>query len=98
VVLREGLVVADGTVNAVRSTMSTSQISFHADPVPDNDVLEALPGVRTVSTQDAKVTLVSTDTDATLPALYQAVSGVRDLSVSAASLEDAVIELFRKES
>ncbi|MBE1493149.1 ABC-2 type transport system ATP-binding protein [Amycolatopsis lexingtonensis] len=98
VVLREGLVVADGTVNAVRSTMAGQRITFHANPVPDQEVLEGLPGVRTAEVHDDKVVLNSTNSDATLPALYQAIADVRDLSVTAASLEDALVELFQKES
>lgn len=98
IVLRDGSLVADGTVREVRSGASGSRISFSTNVPVDPAVLSRLPGVRAVSARGGGYTLTTSDSDLTLPALYQNVDGVHDLSVVSASLEDAVVGLLGKEA
>ena len=97
VVLRDGSIVADGTVSAVRSGVLGSQISFRTKAKADPAALRALPGVRGVAEEPGGYVLTTADSDATLPALYRTVDGVHELRVTAASLEDAVVGLFGRE-
>jgi ABC-type uncharacterized transport system ATPase subunit len=98
VVLRDGSLVADGTVREVRSGASGNRISFSTKDSIDPGVLARLPGVRQVDTRGGGYVLTTSDSDVTLPALYQNVAGVHDLSVVSASLEDAVVGLLGKEA
>lgn len=98
VVLREGKVVADGTVSAVRSIADTGRITFRSRDDLDLDRLRALPSVQSVERRpDGEYALITTDNDATLPSLYRSVDDVRELSLSNPSLEDALVELFKKD-
>ncbi len=99
VVLRAGRIVADGTVAQLRSSFTESQISFRmAEPLPEG-MLRGLPGVRAVEENGTTRTVTTTDSDATLAALYAKVGGrggvvLRDVAITSASLEDAVTELI----
>ncbi|MGH4031858.1 ABC transporter ATP-binding protein [Actinomycetota bacterium Odt1-20B] len=105
VVLRAGRIVADGTVDELRSAFTESRISFRADEPLSEGMLRGLPGVRTVeqhpATEQRAAThvLTTNDSDATLAALYAKVAGtggiaLRGVALTSASLEDAVSELL----
>ncbi|CAL9535619.1 ATP-binding cassette domain-containing protein [Streptomyces sp. enrichment culture] len=99
VVLRAGKIVADGTVAQLRASYRESRISFRtAEPVSAG-MLYGLPGVRSVDEDGAARTVTTTDSDATLAALYAKVGGrdgvvLRDVAITSASLEDALGELL----
>ncbi|ATL28263.1 putative ABC transporter ATP-binding protein [Streptomyces formicae] len=103
VVLRAGRIVADGTVDELRSAFTESRVSFRTDePLPDS-MLRGLPGVRTTEERDDGTrVLTTTDSDATLAALYAKVGGAagtvpRGLTLTTASLEDAVATLLQED-
>lgn len=88
VVLNEGRIVADGTGNQIKAVVGGRRISFAG---ASRDYAE-LPGVATQEQHGARIVLTSTDSDATLRALL-ADDAVRDVEVSAPSLEDAFVSL-----
>ncbi|MFE0100729.1 ATP-binding cassette domain-containing protein [Streptomyces sp. NPDC059009] len=105
VVLRAGRIVADGTVDELRSAFTESRISFRTDEPLAEGWLRGLPGVRTVEQRAAAEqraathVLTTVDSDATLAALYAKVAGaggiaLRGVTLTSASLEDAVSELL----
>ncbi|MFJ2772201.1 ABC transporter ATP-binding protein [Streptomyces sp. NPDC087300] len=103
VVLRAGRIVADGTVDELRSAFTESRLSFRmGEPLPDS-MLRGLPGVRTTEElDDGTHVLTTTDSDATLAALYAKVGGAggavpRGVTLTSASLEDAVATLLEEE-
>jgi ABC-2 type transport system ATP-binding protein len=99
VVLRGGGIVADGTVAQLRSTFTESRISFRTEEPLAEGMLRGLPGVRAVEEDGPTRTLVTTDSDATLAALYAKAGSredvvLRNVSLTSASLEDALSELL----
>ena len=91
VVIAEGRIVADGTPAAIKSTVCGSTIRCRtslADPV-----LAGLPGVRRLSRSGAAVTLMAADSTTAARALLGADSKLTDLTISAASLEDALADI-----
>jgi ABC-2 type transport system ATP-binding protein len=91
VVLHRGRVVAEGPPSAIKAAASARSIRLTL-PAADPARLLALPGVRDVAVHGEDVTLRSTDADVTVAALF-ASGPVRDLTVSGAGLEDALIAL-----
>jgi len=55
--------------------------------------LERLPGVRAVDQQDERITLQTTDADATVRALVTGGMGWEDLEVHGATLDDVFLTL-----
>ncbi|MET7358973.1 ABC transporter ATP-binding protein [Streptomyces sp. NPDC005562] len=103
VVLRAGRIVADATVGDLRSAFTESRISFRTDEPLPGSLLRGLPGVRTAEEcDDGTHVLTTTDSDATLAALYAKAGGAegtvpRRLTLTSASLEDAVATLLDEE-
>ncbi|GAA4556570.1 ABC transporter ATP-binding protein [Planotetraspora kaengkrachanensis] len=92
IVLANGSVVADGSPSTIKS-MTGGRTVRCVLATPDPTVLLALPGVRDVSVHGRDVTLRTDDADATVAALYGSIGGVRELQVSGADLEEALIPL-----
>ncbi len=88
VVLNDGRIVADGTGSQIKAVVGGRRIGF-TGPARD---YAGLPGVAAQEQRGARVVLTSTDSDATLRALL-ADDAVRDVEVSAPSLEDAFVSL-----
>lgn len=88
VVINDGRIVADGTGGAIKAVVGGRRVSF-TGPARD---YAALPGVVSVDRQGDRVLLVCSESDATLRALLTD-DGVRDVEVTAPSLEDAFLEL-----
>lgn len=88
VVINDGRIVADGTGAAIKAVVGGRRVSF-TGPARD---YAALPGVVSVDRQGDRVLLVCSESDATLRALLTD-DGVRDVEVTAPSLEDAFLEL-----
>jgi ABC-2 type transport system ATP-binding protein len=92
VVLHRGRVVADGPPASVKATTSVRTIrAVLAEPDPA--WLLTLPGVQQVSVHGRGVTLRSADADATVGAMYARGLAVRDLEVTGAGLEEALLAL-----
>lgn len=91
VVIEAGRIVADGMPAAIKASVAGSTICCRTE-LPD-PVLAALPGVRSVARNGVMVTLLGNDGAAATRALLAADATVADLTVSAASLEDALANL-----
>lgn len=91
VLLRSGVIVADGTATQVKAVASGRTIRA---TLPDADMnqLAALPGVDSVEARGDTVLLSSVDSDTTLRALL-ATTSAYDIEVTARNLEDAFIAL-----
>ncbi len=92
VVLDRGRVVADGTAGSLKASVAGRTIRFTL-PYPDRAVLEALPGVTACERHGDDVTLRSSDTDATIRAIYAGNLPILNLEVTGADLETAFLAL-----
>ncbi|MET8337160.1 ABC transporter ATP-binding protein [Streptosporangium canum] len=91
VVIGQGRVLADGTVQAVRDVVGVRRVSFAAPAVPD------LPGILRSSIEDGRVHLLTTDSDLLVTELVRAGTAFADLQVRPTSLEEAFITITSKE-
>jgi ABC-2 type transport system ATP-binding protein len=96
VLMREGLIVADGSVAKVREMASGRTISAVLPYVP-TDELRLLPGVITATRRADRIQLSCADSDAALRALLN-YPEVHDIEISAAGLEEAFLTLTAKEN
>jgi ABC-2 type transport system ATP-binding protein len=92
VLLGAGRIVADGPVTEIRSVVGVRQIQCTI-PEADRGLLLDLPGVREVTVQGSRITLLTTDADAALRRLLVAWPEASDFEVTAASLAEAVHRL-----
>ncbi|WP_371814274.1 hypothetical protein [Phycicoccus sp. HDW14] len=91
VVVREGLVVADGTPAELGALTSGRTVAVTLERA-DVTALEALPGVTSVEVSGSRVHVVTTDSDAVARHLLTH-TAARDLEVAGRSLEDAFVAL-----
>jgi ABC-2 type transport system ATP-binding protein len=97
VVLDHGRVVADGTAGSLKAGVAGRTIRFTL-PYPDRADLEALPGVTGCELRGDDVTLRSSDTDATLRAIYAGGLPILNLEVTGADLETAFLALTGRDA
>jgi ABC-2 type transport system ATP-binding protein len=96
VVIGGGRLLADGTPDQVKSQAAgRSTISVAADGLP-RYLLENLPAVETVRQDRGRVTLSTTDPDATIRALLQQAPHTRGLEVTRAGMEEAFLHLIQQ--
>lgn len=93
VVIDRGRVLADDSLQAVRSVVDVRRVSL---TVPDAASLDDLPGV-TASTPgaDGRVDLLTSDSDGVVRELVRRAVPFADLEVSSTSLEEAFLTLTR---
>jgi ABC-2 type transport system ATP-binding protein len=97
VVIAGGRLLADGTPEQVKAQAAgRSTISVAADGL-SRELLENLPAVDTVRQDRGRVTLHSTDPDATVRALLQQAPHVQGLEVTRAGMEAAFLHLTHQE-
>jgi ABC-type multidrug transport system, ATPase component len=87
VVIDNGRVLADDTVDAVRGLVGVHRVSMAAMPVPP------LPGVVAQSESDGRVHLLTPDADELVRALVRSGVAFRDLAVRPTTLEEAFLHL-----
>jgi ABC-2 type transport system ATP-binding protein len=92
IVLQRGRVVSSGSAAALKSRVALRQVRLTL-PGADLAAMRALPGVHDAETHGEVVTLRTTDTDATVRALYTGGYPLRDLEVTGAGLEEAFLTL-----
>ncbi|MBX6386555.1 MAG: ABC transporter ATP-binding protein, partial [Microbispora sp.] len=96
VVIARGRVVADGSAAEIKASVAGQAVSFLLGDQPVAG-LDALPGTTGVELQDGRVTLHTTDLDATVDALYRKTTlDIRDLQLHGADLEDAFLALTKE--
>lgn len=94
--LANGRLVAHGSPAEMRARVGHKRIRCTTS-LP-SATLHALPGVRDVQPTGRHRVLQSVAPEQTLRALLAADERVRDLEVTGASLEDAVLDLIRREA
>ncbi|MEV0647192.1 ABC transporter ATP-binding protein [Phytomonospora sp. NPDC050363] len=92
VLMREGRVIADGSVADIRAHVTGRRVTALVDR-PDTARLGALPGVTDVAVRGEQVTLTCADSDQALRALLATEPSSRDIEITAMSLEDAFLAL-----
>ncbi|NNG20168.1 ABC transporter ATP-binding protein [Naumannella sp. ID2617S] len=93
IVMTRGRVVADGTGAQIKRRVAGRVVSFRSGDSSDQVALESLAGVTGATRVGDRIQLRTTDSDATLYALFELPERVNEIEVSAVSLEDAFIEL-----
>src|SRR6266511_1745773 len=93
VVISGGRLLADGTPEEVKAhAAGRGTISLAADGLPQ-EVLERLPAVTAVDHHAGRLTLSTSDPDATIRALLRYALHVQDLEVTRAGMEEAFLQL-----
>ncbi|NLT55451.1 MAG: ABC transporter ATP-binding protein [Actinomycetales bacterium] len=87
VVLGTGHVLADGSLDEVRSRVGLRRVRVTAERLPE------LPGVRRTSREDDRYELLTSDADALVRALVLDGAPFADLEITNASLEEAFLSL-----
>ncbi|WP_328422573.1 ABC transporter ATP-binding protein [Micromonospora sp. NBC_00389] len=87
VVIGQGRVLADDTVDAVRGIVGVRRVSLVADELPE------LPGVVRTERIDGRLHLLTTDADQLVRALVTAGTAFADLEVRPTSLEEAFLAI-----
>lgn len=96
VVIDRGTVIADGTVDEIRSRVAVSKVSFETD-LPPSSFLSLPHAVDVTVGDNGRTTVVTQDADATVRALVQRGLAFAKLEVHGASLEEAFLALTAKE-
>ncbi len=91
ILLRQGRIVADGTAAEVRNLSSGRSVQATL-PGADQEVLSALPGVRSVEIRGDRVLIQTLDSDAVARYLLSS-TPAHDLEVVAHNLEEAFLTL-----
>lgn len=92
VLMARGEIVADGTASEIKASVGGRTIRVTLDGA-DTGTLQTLPGVRSVTTRGATVSLACSDSDRALRALLDTRPDARDIEISAAGLEEAFLKL-----
>jgi ABC-2 type transport system ATP-binding protein len=93
--LAGGRAVADGTPGEIRSRVAARWVRGVSTLALAQ--LRALPGVVSAASEGRRVALRTQAPEATLRALLAADAGLMDIEVTGTSLEDAVLDLLKKE-
>jgi ABC-2 type transport system ATP-binding protein len=97
VVIAGGRLLADGTPDQVKAQAAgRSTVSVAADGL-SRYLLETLPGVQTVRQDRGRLTLSTSDPDATVRALLQQAPHAQGLEVTRAGMEEAFLQLTHQE-
>jgi ABC-2 type transport system ATP-binding protein len=97
VVIADGRLLADGTPDQVKAQAAgRSTVSVAADGLP-RYLLENLPAVETVQQDRGRLTLHTSDPDATVRALLQHAPHARGLEVRRAGMEEAFLQLTHQQ-
>jgi ABC-2 type transport system ATP-binding protein len=92
VLMANGRVVADGPTTEIKGLVGGRTIRGTL-PGASDATLRTLPGVTAVERHGEAISIVSSDSDATLRALLPAFPDLRDIEVRGAGLEEAFLEL-----
>ncbi len=96
VVLDQGKVIADGPPQSIKAQAASGVVRCRTRLTDDD--LKALPGVTKVTREGGRVVLLTREPQATLRELLARDTGLEDLSLAGASLEDAFNRLISEAS
>ncbi|OAB27131.1 ABC transporter ATP-binding protein [Paenibacillus macquariensis subsp. defensor] len=89
----QGVIIADGTPDAIKSKLTLSSVSFKSDDSNLHDILHKLPNVSDVYEKDGRIYTVTEDTDGMLASIFENKFAVRDIRVEHGRLDDAFEQL-----
>ncbi|MFC5911412.1 ABC transporter ATP-binding protein [Streptacidiphilus monticola] len=94
-VIHKGRLIADGTAAEIKARAGLKKVTFDFRPEDggDSSLLRDLPGVNALELTGTTVRIRSTDSDATVAALYRAGFYPRGLEVTTVGLEQAFITI-----
>jgi ABC-2 type transport system ATP-binding protein len=94
-VMHKGRLIADGTAAEIKARAGLRKISFDLHPADGGDLalLKELPNLSALDVSGHTVRIRSTDSDATVAALYRAGFYPRGLEVASVGLEQAFITI-----
>jgi len=96
VVIAGGRLLADGTPDQVKAQATgRGTVSLATGDLP-RGALERLPAVETVEQARGRLTLSTSDPDATIRALLQQAPQVRGLEITRAGMEEAFLQLTQQ--
>ena len=84
-----GKIIADGTPDEMKATISQKTISFYVKEELPTSMLRSLPYVTSVQWHEKRVVLTTDDTDATLREIFHKNLPVMDIAVERGSLDEA---------
>jgi len=89
----QGVIIADGTPDDIKSKLTVSSVSFKSDDLNLRDVLLTLPNVQDVYEKDGRIYTVTEDTDGMLASIFEHKLAVSDIRVEHGRLDDAFEQL-----
>lgn len=95
VIIAGGRIIADGTVHDIQARYGSPRVAFAGDAAQIT-AYTALPGVQGHDLAGDRITLLTTDVDATVRALVTTKLPWRDLEATGADLEDTFITLIEQ--
>ncbi|HZC06938.1 MAG TPA: ABC transporter ATP-binding protein [Ktedonobacterales bacterium] len=95
IVVAQGRVIADGTMRDIEERFGQPSVSFTV-PVGQTSDFNRMPGVGRYETQDERVTLYTSDVDATVRALATSDLRWSDLEVRRVNLEETFVSMVRE--
>jgi ABC-2 type transport system ATP-binding protein len=96
-VISGGRLVASGTPDQIRAAAAgRTTVSFVASDVP-LEILERLPAVETAKSDRGRVTVYTTNPDATVRAVLERIPEVEGLQITRAGMEEAFLSLTTNE-
>ncbi|MCR8645108.1 ABC transporter ATP-binding protein [Paenibacillus sp. N1-5-1-14] len=93
ILFHHGSIVADGKPEEIKAKLTKQTVSFYIEDSNNHEQLLALPGVSDVYVQEGRTYVVTTDTDATIAAVYKQNMQVSGVQIQSGSLEDAFAQL-----
>jgi ABC-2 type transport system ATP-binding protein len=96
VIIGGGRIITDGTVAEIQARYGATHVTFDAPGAAAAGGYARLPGVQSVAVAGARVTLATSDADATVRALVAGTAPWSALSVARSSLEDIFVTLVRQ--
>lgn len=89
----QGVIIADGTPDNIKSRLTKSSVSFKSDDPHLSEVLLKLPHVTDVYEKEGRIYSVTEDTDRMLASIFEHKFAVRNIRIEHGRLDDAFEQL-----
>ncbi|AOZ92725.1 ABC transporter ATP-binding protein [Paenibacillus crassostreae] len=93
ILFNEGIIIADGTPDEIKSTLTISSVSFKSDDPNLCDALLQLPQVTDVYEKEGRIYTVTEDTDSVLASIFEHKYAVKEIRIEQGRLDDAFEQL-----